>query len=687
MYVATTATGKVARMTARLRCIQGGTSASKSISILLILIALAQTDKKPTLTSIVSESLPHLKKGLIRDFLLIMNEHQYYDDERWNRTDFTYTFESGSQIEFFSVDQPDKVRGPRRNRLFINEANNVPYESFDQLEVRTKEFIFMDWNPTNEFWFYTDVLPLRTDIEHITLTYLDNEALEPAIVASIEQRKGNKGWWKVYGLGQLGEVDGKIYKDWAIIDEIPHEATLLRYGVDFGYTDPTAIVAIYGYLGGYIVEELAFQKEMSNSQIAALLLNKPRALIVADSADPKSIADIQSHGLTIVGADKGRDSVINGISNVQEQRISVTRDSSNVIKEYRNYLWVVDKNGKIASPPVPEHDYSHCFAPQSLIHTTEGIKTIKSLVGKEGYLYSKNNTIQKFHSVKQTRKNTEVLNITFDDNKTLSVTPDHLLLLPSGKWVEAGLLCPLDMIQSVIYKGNPNIQWFQFLQIQGFKVLQRVCWWKENILAPLYLGSNKWRYSKGLPHSSQGPQSREQRSEQFGIDIKNGTLEASFRKPIRSGKTKEKRMDKKDITTYKEVAWVRTGKGVAQVTWKEGVCKEDSRRKRMRSLSQKISNTTDKQSSNKVLSSELQNESKTKKIIRITRGLCNVTYNLEVEKTHCALVDGVIAHNSMDSTRYAIMSILKKGSGGVPKVSFSATARYGPKKYTKFNIR
>jgi phage terminase large subunit len=357
-FIATTATRKVCALSKRIRAIQGGTSASKTISVLLYLINLAQSDKTPTLTSVVSESFPHLKRGVMRDFLMILQEHKYYKDDRWNRTDFTYTFETGSKIEFFSADQPSKVRGPRRDRLFMNEANNMDFETFEQLEVRTKEFVILDWNPTSEFWFYTDILPKRTDVEHCTLTYLDNEALDPAIVASIEQRKSNKSWWRVYGEGQLGEVEGKIYRDWALIDEIPHEARLERYGLDFGFTnDPSAIVAIYRYNGGYILDEVAFLKGLSNRQIYDILVNQPQALIVADSAEPKSIAELKAYGLNIVGAEKGRDSVKHGIQYVQDQRVSVTKASTNVIKEYRNYMYIIDKMGKITQ--TPDHLWSH----------------------------------------------------------------------------------------------------------------------------------------------------------------------------------------------------------------------------------------------------------------------------------------------------------------------------------------
>lgn len=369
MFQITTATKKVAKMSKRIRAIQGGTSASKTISVLLNLINLCQSDKKPTLTSIVSESFPHLKRGVMRDFLLIMTEHGYYKEDLWNKTDFTYNFETGSKLEFFSADQPDKVRGPRRDRLFINECNNLPLETFEQLEIRTKEFIFLDWNPTNEFWFYTDVQykkdeegkqVKRDDVEHLILTYKDNEALDPRIVESIEQRKGNKAWWRVYGEGLLGEVEGKIFKGWELIERIPHEARLERYGVDFGYSnDPTAIVAVYYYNGGYILDEIIYEKGMSNKKIADLLKNLDRAMVVADSAEPKSIDEIKSYGINVIPAKKGRDSIRHGIQLVQEQKISVTFQSTNLIKEYRNYMWKYDKDGKPLSPPEPAGGLDH----------------------------------------------------------------------------------------------------------------------------------------------------------------------------------------------------------------------------------------------------------------------------------------------------------------------------------------
>lgn len=358
MYQITQATKKVMGMKKRVRAVQGGTSASKTISILLYLIALAQSDKKPTLTSVVAESLPHLKRGAMRDFLNIMKEHNYFKDALWNISNSTYTFETGSTIEFFSADQPDKLRGGRRDRLFLNECNNVHFDAFEQLEVRTKEFIYLDWNPSNSFWFYEEVLNKRDDVEHIIITYKDNEALSKEIVEAIEQRRNRTGWWLVYGEGQLGEVDGKIYKGWQIIDELPHEARLERRGLDFGYTnDPSSIVDIYSYNGGYILDEVCYQKGLTNKQIADIINNLENTLTVADSAEPKSIDEIMSYGVNIVAAQKGAGSVNQGIQYVQAQKISVTKRSVNIIKEYRNYLWETDKNGKILN--VPEHQFSH----------------------------------------------------------------------------------------------------------------------------------------------------------------------------------------------------------------------------------------------------------------------------------------------------------------------------------------
>lgn len=358
MYQITSALRKLLGLKKRIRGVSGGTSASKTISIIQILIDKAQRDERPTLTSITSESLPHLKRGAIRDFLNIMQEHNYFNDSYWNKTDLTYTFETGSKIEFFSLDMPHKVRGPRRDRLFINEANNIPLETFEQLEVRTKDVIWLDWNPVSEFWFYTDIKQ-REDTDFIILTYKDNEGLPESIVKTIESRRGNKNWWKVYGEGELGESEGRIYKGWIQIDEIPEGARLKRKGLDFGYTnDPSAVVDVYVWNNAFIWDEVLYRKGMSNRDLASAIKQTEDVLIVADSAEPKSIDEIISYGLSVLPSQKGPGSVLQGIQYVQDQTIYVTKRSLNIWKEYRNYLWLTDKNGKTINEPQGFLDHS-----------------------------------------------------------------------------------------------------------------------------------------------------------------------------------------------------------------------------------------------------------------------------------------------------------------------------------------
>ncbi len=359
----TTATKKIFDLGKRIRAVGGGTSASKTISILVWLIDYCQSTKNE-LCSVVSESYPHLEKGAMLDFENIMKDRGYWKDSRWNISKHTYHFETGSKLEFFSPDTYGKAHGPRRDILFLNECNNLQYKIVDQLMVRTRKTVWMDWNPTNEFWFYTELLPNRPeDIDFITLTYKDNEALDITSVREIESHRNNKHWWTVYGLGQLGTIEGRIYRDWNIIEAVPFEARLERRGLDFGYSnDPAALVDVYYYNGGYIVDEQLYRKGYLNKPIADFILNlqEPNMLVIADSAEPKSIDELKLYGVNVLPAIKGKDSVSAGIAFVQQQKISVTSRSLNLLKEYRNYLWMTDpKTGRYTQDP--EEGMDHCL--------------------------------------------------------------------------------------------------------------------------------------------------------------------------------------------------------------------------------------------------------------------------------------------------------------------------------------
>jgi len=327
--------------------VSGGTGASKTVSILIWLIDYAQTGK--CVIDVVSESYPHLEQGAIREFKNLMmdsdDKHEpLWDDNNWNESKHIYKFENGSTIQFQSYDKMGKAHGPRRDVLFVNECNWLPWDVVDQLIVRTREVVWLDWNPVTEFWFYTELQNKRPDIDFLKLTYLDNEALSNAERAEIEARRNNPRWWRVYGEGELGEAEGRIYTGWQIIDEIPHEARLERKGLDFGWNpDPMALIDVYKYNSGYILDEVMYGLEIPNSQTAGNIKNSPPALVVGDSAEPKSIAEIQSYGVNIIGAVKGSDSKRYGIKVVQGLRISVTKRSINLIKEYRNYYQLIDR--------------------------------------------------------------------------------------------------------------------------------------------------------------------------------------------------------------------------------------------------------------------------------------------------------------------------------------------------------
>lgn len=364
MLKQTTAQEKIAKLLTRVRVVRGGTSASKTFSIIPMLIQYAIREPK-TEISVVAETIPHLRRGAMRDFLKVMDLVGMYQDEKFNKSTLTYTFTNQSYIEFFSADSPNKLRGARRDVLFINECNNVSWESYYQLAIRTRKFIYLDYNPVSTFWVDTELLGDR-DVSMTVLTYKDNEALDESIVKEIEKARDKApfstywdNWWRVYGLGEIGSILGTIFTNWKQCKEIPKEAILKGIGVDFGYTnDPTAIIAEYYMDGKYYFDELCYKKEMSNKDIADVL--KPyKCLVVCDSAEPKSIAELKTYGIKAVPCEKGKDSVVHGIQAIQQlEEFYVTEGSTNLIKEERGYVWMTDKNGVSLNVPIETNNHA-----------------------------------------------------------------------------------------------------------------------------------------------------------------------------------------------------------------------------------------------------------------------------------------------------------------------------------------
>ena len=363
MHVKTTiALKKLRVLDRRIRVVRGGTSAGKTICILLILIDYAIKNEGKEV-SVVSESIPHLRRGALKDFLSILKGLNRYQENQFNRSTLKYTFTNGSYIEFFSTDQPDKLRGARRTDLYINECNNVPFNAYNQLAVRTSGNIWLDYNPSALFWVDKELIG-QEDTNYITLTYKDNEVLPEAIVKEIEKAK-DKGktstywanWWRVYGLGETGNLEGACIPDWREIDNIPQESRLLAYGMDFGYSvDPTTLIALYKWNDAYIYDEVLYKKGMLNRDISRFLSQADiKENIVADSAEPKSIAELQGYGHNIHGVTKGRDSVVYGINLMNQNEIYITSRSKNLKRELGGYVWAKDKEGNQLQKPTGLH--------------------------------------------------------------------------------------------------------------------------------------------------------------------------------------------------------------------------------------------------------------------------------------------------------------------------------------------
>ena len=363
MFQRTTVINKIKALTKFVKGIQGGTSAGKTYGVLPILIDICIKNKL-TETSVVAESIPHLKRGAMKDFKKIMLETNRWVDSRWNATDFKYTFSNGSQIEFFSADNDSKLRGARRDYLYMNEANNMTFHAYTELASRTKQGVYLDWNPVNEFWFHTDLMN-DYDVDFIIVNYTDNEACPESALNFILKAKEKaitssywENWYKVYGLGEIGSLEGVIFNNWQTIDTIPKDARLIGYGLDFGYTnDPTAIVEVYKWNDKRIVNEICYKKELSNSMISKFITTKLPCY--CDSAEPKSIKELRILGVNADAVTKGADSINFGIQTMQQQNYFVTASSTNVINELRKYAWDKDKRtGEKLNKPIDNYNHA-----------------------------------------------------------------------------------------------------------------------------------------------------------------------------------------------------------------------------------------------------------------------------------------------------------------------------------------
>lgn len=348
------------------KVIQGGMSAGKTFAILTLLVGYCES-YADSLVTVLGLSYPHLSTGAIRDFQKIMKETGRWDESSWSGTAHIYKFANGSTLEFMSVDKMS-ARGPRRDVLFVNEANGVSYEVFDQLAGRTRDFVIIDYNPSAKFWAHEELVEKKPkDTTFLILTYLDNEALGDRERSNIESRKPKKGeepsnWWTVYGTGQIGSLEGNIYQGWEEVhpDKIRTKGHLVRYGLDFGFSnDESALVAVYEMDDGRTgLIELLYEKNLLGSQYPAVLKRlgvDPTVPIIADSARPEIIAEIRAAGFRCIGADKNAGSVLRGIDRVSQRQIIYS--GKNLKREYLSYAWRTKRSGETLDEPQDGNDH------------------------------------------------------------------------------------------------------------------------------------------------------------------------------------------------------------------------------------------------------------------------------------------------------------------------------------------
>ena len=342
---------------------QGGTSSGKTYAILQVLFIIANNEPGCTIT-VVGQDIPNLKVGALRDAQTIVagstGLKQIIDS--FNKSDRVYTFKNGSIIEFNSYDDEQDAKSGKRDYAFFNEANGITFSIYQQIALRTKKRVFIDYNPDAEFWCHEHIIPAAGTDLFIT-DYRHNPFLDSSVRDKIESLKDiDLELWKVYARGKTGKIEGLIFREWSLCEAIPVDATLIGIGLDFGFTnDPTACVAVYKQNGELWIDELIYETRLTNDLIVERLKMLSIDMgweIIADSAEPKSIQEIANGGFNILPAEKGPDSVRAGINTLKRHKMNVTKASQGLRRELARYKWAVDKDGKSINKPIDVFNHS-----------------------------------------------------------------------------------------------------------------------------------------------------------------------------------------------------------------------------------------------------------------------------------------------------------------------------------------
>ncbi len=337
---------------------QGGTRSGKTYNILLFIIFYYCLRNSKRVITICRKTFPALRATVLRDFISILKKYELYKEEHHNKSSSEYSL-FGNLVEFISLDQPVKVRGRKRNLLFVNEANELYFEDWQQLLFRTSEKIILDYNPSEEYhWIYDKIIP-REDASFLKTNYLDNPFLEKTLIDEIERLKyTDEQYWQIYGLGEKGLSKAVIF-NYVEYNIIPAEAEFVALGMDFGFTnDPTAMVKIYKHNLNLYIEELLYRRMMTTNDIHNFLKNNiTKQVIYADSSEPRIIEELRRMGWSIRPSLKGKDSINAGIDLLKRYKLHIHKDSTNAIQEFRNYKWKEDRSGKLTNTPEDKNNH------------------------------------------------------------------------------------------------------------------------------------------------------------------------------------------------------------------------------------------------------------------------------------------------------------------------------------------
>ena len=337
---------------------QGGTRSGKTYNIILWIIFYYCTNNTGKTITIARKTFPAVRSSVMRDFLEILKAYDIYREENHNKSNSEYQL-NGNLVEFISMDQPQKIRGRERDLAFLNEANELTFEDWQQIVFRTNGRIILDYNPSDTYhWIYDRVIP-RDDADFYQTTYRDNPFLDPTIVSEIERLKEtDEHYWRVYGLGERGTNRAQVFQ-FTTLQQIPSTAKLLAYGLDFGFTnDPSALVRCYQEGNNLYFEEMLYSTNLTNQDLSRRFTDIGIGRyeeIYADSAEPKSIEELHRMGWNVKPTTKGVDSVNAGIDMLKRYKIHIV--GSNLMKEMENYRWLEDKNGNLLNKP--EDKWNH----------------------------------------------------------------------------------------------------------------------------------------------------------------------------------------------------------------------------------------------------------------------------------------------------------------------------------------